>query len=120
MISKKTRYNLITCKQYHQCFEQLPENPLILRKSTLIIVNMPTILAILVFQLKIKGKSEFFILLDEKDIKIFTLSRTSIPTPVFLPGESRGRGSLTDWRLWGHTESDTTEATLQQQQQNFY
>jgi len=33
------------------------------------------------------------------------------PTPVFLPGESRGRGSLVGCRLWGHTESDTTEAT---------
>ena len=33
------------------------------------------------------------------------------PTPVFLPGESQGRGSLVDCRLWGHTELDTTEAT---------
>ena len=33
------------------------------------------------------------------------------PTPVFLPGESQGRGSLVGGRLWGHTESDTTEAT---------
>ena len=33
------------------------------------------------------------------------------PTPVFLPGESQGRGSLVDCRLWGHTESDTTKAT---------
>ena len=32
-------------------------------------------------------------------------------TPVFLPGESRGRGSLVGCRLWGRTESDTTEAT---------
>ena len=39
------------------------------------------------------------------------------PTPVFLPGESQGRGSLVGCRLWGHTESDTTEATQQQQQQ---
>ena len=31
------------------------------------------------------------------------------PTPVFLPGESQG---------WGHTESDTTEVTQQQQQHN--
>ena len=30
---------------------------------------------------------------------------------VFLPGESQGRGSLVGCRLWGHTESDTTEAT---------
>ena len=33
------------------------------------------------------------------------------PTPVFLPGESQERGSLVGCRLWGHTESDTTEAT---------
>ena len=33
------------------------------------------------------------------------------PTPVFLPGESRGRGSLVGRRLWGRTESDTTEVT---------
>ena len=38
------------------------------------------------------------------------------PTPVFLPGESQGRGSLAGCRLWGRTESDTTEATWQQQQ----
>ena len=35
----------------------------------------------------------------------------SSPTPVFLPGESQGRGSLVGWRLWGRTESDTTEVT---------
>ena len=33
------------------------------------------------------------------------------PTPVFLPGESQGRESLVGCCLWGHTESDTTEAT---------
>jgi len=33
------------------------------------------------------------------------------PTQVFLPGESQGRGSLVGCRLWGRTESDTTEAT---------
>ena len=43
--------------------------------------------------------------------------RTWQSTPVFLPGESRGRGSLVGCRLWGRTESDTTEATQQQQQQ---
>ena len=32
-------------------------------------------------------------------------------TPVFLPGESQGRGSLVGCRLWGRTESDTTEVT---------
>ena len=40
------------------------------------------------------------------------------PTPVFLPGESQGWGSLVGCRLWGRTESDTTEVTQQQQQQN--
>ena len=33
------------------------------------------------------------------------------PTPVFLPRESQGWGSLVGCRLWGRTESDTTEAT---------
>ena len=28
-----------------------------------------------------------------------------------LPGESQGQRSLVGGRLWGHTESDTTEAT---------
>ena len=37
------------------------------------------------------------------------------PAPVFLPGESQGRWSLMGRRLWGRTESDTTEATQQQQ-----
>ena len=32
------------------------------------------------------------------------------PTVVLLPGESQGRGSLVGCRLWGCTESDTTEA----------
>ena len=33
------------------------------------------------------------------------------PTPVFLPGESQGRGSLVRCRQRGRTESDTTEVT---------
>ena len=33
------------------------------------------------------------------------------PTPVFLPGESQGWGSLVGCCLWGHAESDTTGAT---------
>ena len=33
------------------------------------------------------------------------------PTPVFLPGESQGQKSLVGCRLWGRTESDTTEVT---------
>ena len=39
------------------------------------------------------------------------------PTQVFLPGESQGRGILVGCRLWGCTESETTEVTQQQQQQ---
>ena len=38
------------------------------------------------------------------------------PTPVFLPGESQGRGNLVACRVWGRTELATTEATWQQQQ----
>ena len=43
---------------------------------------------------------------------------TALP-PVLLPGESQGRGSLVGCHLWGHTGSDTTEATEQQQQQRY-
>ena len=47
-------------------------------------------------------------------LSLFTFThwgRKRQPTPMFLPGESQGRGSLVGCRLWGHTESDTTEAT---------
>ena len=56
-------------------------------------------------------------------LSLFTLMhwrRKLHPTPVFLPGESQGWGSLVGCRLWGRTESDTTEATQQQQQQCMY
>ena len=33
------------------------------------------------------------------------------PTPVFLPGESQGWGSLVGCHLWGRTELDRTEVT---------
>ena len=39
------------------------------------------------------------------------LEKEMATTPVFLPGESQGRGSLVGCRLWGCTESDTTEVT---------
>ena len=39
------------------------------------------------------------------------LEKEMEPTPVFLPGESQGRGSLVGCRLWGRTESDMTEVT---------
>ena len=47
-------------------------------------------------------------------LSLFTLMhwrRKWQPTPVFLPGESQGRGSLVGCRLWGHTESDMTDMT---------
>ena len=33
------------------------------------------------------------------------------PTPVFLPGESQGWGSMVGCRLWGRTDPDTAEVT---------
>ena len=53
-------------------------------------------------------------------LSLFTFThwrRKRQPTPVFLPGASQGRRSLAGCRLWGRTESDTTEATSQQEQQ---
>ena len=35
-----------------------------------------------------------------------TLEKERQPTPVFLPGESQGQGSLVGCRLWCRTESD--------------
>ena len=40
-----------------------------------------------------------------------TLKKAMAPTPVLFPGESQGWGSLVGCRLWGRTESDTTEVT---------
>ena len=67
--------------------------------------------------------------IQEQDITIVNIYATSLslftlmhwrrkwqPTPVFLPGESQGWGSLVGCRLWGHTESNTTEVTQQHQQ----
>ena len=58
----------------------------------------------------------------ESSLSLFTFMhwrRKQQPTPVFLPGESHGRGSLVGCCLWGRTELDTTEATqLQQQKEN--
>ena len=38
-------------------------------------------------------------------------NRRGLDTALFLPGESQGQRSLVGCCLWGHTESDTTEAT---------
>ena len=48
----------------------------------------------------------------ETSLSLFTFMRWRRkwqPTPVFLPGESQGQGSLVGCYLWGRTESDTTE-----------
>ena len=45
------------------------------------------------------------------DITFMHWRRKWQPTPVFLPGESQGWGSLVGCRLWGRTELDTTEVT---------
>ena len=50
-------------------------------------------------------------LVTEHNTYIYSQSMQWQPTPVFLPGESQGWGSLVGCRLWGRTESDTTEAT---------
>ena len=39
------------------------------------------------------------------------LEKEMQPTPVFLPRESQGWGSLVGCHLWGRTESDMTEVT---------
>ena len=41
----------------------------------------------------------------------YALEREMATHSSVLPGESQGRGSLVGRRLWGRTESDTTEAT---------
>ena len=39
------------------------------------------------------------------------MEKAVAPTPVLLPGKSHGGRRLLGCRLWGCTESDTTEAT---------
>ena len=41
----------------------------------------------------------------------FPALEKEMATPVFLPGESQGWGSLVGCHLWGHTKSDMTEVT---------
>ena len=57
-----------------------------------------------------------YLSLDKKatSLSLFTFMhwrRKWQPIPVFLPGESQGRGSLVGFHLWGRTELDTTEVT---------
>ena len=44
-------------------------------------------------------------------IHFHALEKEMAAHSLFLPGESQGLGSLVGCRLWGHTESDTTEVT---------
>ena len=37
------------------------------------------------------------------------LEKGTLPTPVFLPGESHGQRSLADYSPWGHKQLDTTK-----------
>ena len=62
-----------------------------------------------------RGSQEFPPTPQFKSINSLALSflywrRKWQPTPVFLPGEPQGWGSLVGCCLWGHTESDTTGA----------
>ena len=54
----------------------------------------------------IKGMLDFI-----NPIEFYKQDRKWQPTPVFLPGESQGRGNLVGCRLWGRTELHTTEVT---------
>ena len=50
----------------------------------------------------------------ETSLSLFTFlhwRRKWQPTPVFLPGESQGQGSLVGCHIWGRTKSDMTEVT---------
>ena len=55
--------------------------------------------------------SELLYILNSSLFTFMHWRRKWQPTPVFLPGESQVRGSLVGCHLWGHTESDMTEAT---------
>ena len=43
----------------------------------------------------------------------FHWRRKSLPTPVFLPGESHEQRNLVGYSPWGNKESDMTEVTWQ-------
>ena len=59
----------------------------------------------------VHGVAEGWTRLSDFTFTLMHWRRKWQPMPVFLPGESQGRGSLVGCRLWGRTESDTTEAT---------
>ena len=56
----------------------------------------------------------------EAETALSPVTRAPSPAPVALltfpqgwsgPGESQGPGSLVGFRLWGHTESDTSQVS---------
>ena len=61
----------------------------------------------------LRSVKRIYIDFDDNNIENSSMfwRRKRQPTPVFLPGESQGRVSLVGFRLWGRTESDTTEVT---------
>jgi len=59
----------------------------------------------------VHGVAEGRTLLSDFTFTLMHWRRKWQPTPVFLPGESQGWGSLVGCCLWGRTESDTTEVT---------
>ena len=71
------------------------------------------------WQAVVHGVTKSWTRLSDFTFTFMPWRRKCKPTPVFLPGECQGRGSLVGCRLWGSTESDTAEA-MQQQQQAFY
>ena len=58
-----------------------------------------------------EGVRGHFLVSDLRSQNVHVWRRKWQPTPVFLPGESQGRGTLVGCRLWGRTESNTTEVT---------
>ena len=58
----------------------------------------------------------FFLLLCLEPLRVLSLGQkdpmeeSTQPTPVFLPGESRGQRSLKGYSPWGRKELDTTKA----------
>ena len=57
------------------------------------------------------GSQRVVHLLSDLNFTFMHWRRKWQPTPVFLPGEFQGRGSLVGCRLWGCTELDMTEVT---------
>ena len=54
----------------------------------------------------------FLSLASQQTLQFMHWRRKWQPTPVFLPGESQGWGSLMGCCLWGRTELDMTEVTF--------